>query len=474
MKAFTSREEIDLFNNKKVAVIGAGISNRPLISFLAKAGAHCTVFDKRELSEFIEFREQCRAKAYDIAWSTGENYLEQLHGFDMIFRSPAVRPDLPEIREEAKRGATLSSEMEVFFALCPCDIIAITGSDGKTTTTTLIHRLLEAAGIRTHLGGNIGRPLLADIHQIKKQDIAVVELSSFQLLTMTQSPQTAVMTNISPNHLDIHKDYQEYKSAKANILRHQNIFDRLVLNGNCNELSDYALEAKAPVFWTERRPFGDRPLFGIEGNEIFFQKSAEEAKKILMYREDLLMPGRYNALNVLSALAAVADRVDIYDPALLQVLKDFKGVEHRTEFIRELNGVKYYNSSIDSSPQRSLNSLSAFKERAIPVVMIAGGKDKKCDYQGLGRQIVSSCKAVYLVGQNSALIRAQIEEESNREELDKLVIQECHDYQEAVHLAKNIAVDGDAVLLSPAGTSFDAFNNFMERGEFFKKLVKQL
>lgn len=454
---------------KRIAVLGAGISNRPLIKVLAGAGADVHVFDRRSREALREFIEELEEQHITCSYSLSETYLESLKGFEVIFKTPVIRPDIPELAAERKRGAVITSEMEVFMTHCPAEITAITGSDGKTTTSTLVSLLLRSAGYKTWLGGNIGTPLLQYLPEIQSEDQVVLELSSFQLMTMCHSPERAIITNISPNHLDVHKDYQEYMDAKANIFRHQCYLDRLVLTGSDPILQRFAEEARGKVVWSEMRPFGEQECFGLDGHVLYYQASPTAPKERLLERRDLLLPGRYNALNVLSALAAV-------DPLLpdrrsaLEAVCSFTGVEHRTQLLRELHGVRYYNSSIDSSPNRSLNTLSAFKENNVPVLMIAGGKDKNCDYTGLGKAIAESCRQLYLCGANAPLIRDIMEKEAPSD----FPITDCRDYAEALSLAKACAKPGDAVVLSPAGTSFDRYENFMQRGRDFAKLVEAL
>lgn len=460
--------------SRRCAVLGAGISNRPLIRILAGCGSDCTVFDRRSEEELLPFREELEREGLRVRFSLGEGYLQDLHGFDWIFKTPVMRPDLPEILAECRRGALLTSEMEVFLALCPAEVFGVSGSDGKTTTTTLIHRFLESAGCRCWLGGNIGRPLLEFLPRIREEDKVVLELSSFQLLTIRQSVDTAVLTNISPNHLDVHKDYDEYKEAKSHLFRYQNLHQRFIVNGACGECAEMAGLCRGELIWSEKRAYGDSPLFGIAENSLFYQKTPSSPVQAIMDRSALKVPGRYNALNILSALAAVSHIISPFDTHIREAAETFTGVEHRTELIRELDGVRYYNSSIDSSPNRSLNTLSAFQEQGIPVRLISGGKDKRCDYRGLGKMIAESCASVYLYGHNAAMIRAQIERECSREQMAKLKVTDCNGYEEALRLAKADAKAGDAVLLSPAGTSFDHFDNFMKRGEYFKDLVQQL
>lgn len=471
---------LDFARQKRCAVVGAGISNRPLVELLLKTGCSVTVFDRRDEKQLSSWKEQLSRHGWNPAWSCGSDYLSHLTGYDLIFRTPSLHPDEPELIAEKRRGAIVTSEMEVFFHLCPAEITAVTGSDGKTTTTTLIHRILSAYGYKSWLGGNIGTPLLDQVPFIQPGDQVVLELSSFQLLSLSQSPHTAVMTNLSPNHLDIHKDMLEYTEAKANIFAHQSFADRLILNGECERLHPFVERAKGTVTWTGNRPFGQQPLYGLRDHQLYYQENETAPRVTLGYRSDFKLPGRYNALNILSALAATEGRV----PAekAIEVVKDFGGVEHRTEWIRNIQGVDFWNSSIDSSPNRSINTLSAFKEQGRPVIMIAGGKDKKCQYDSLGAAVLDTCRGLLLYGDNSPLIRKAVEKEietRTRAEIkcpfgEPLAMEQCSCYQEALARARELARPGDSIVLSPAGTSFDHFANFMERGDYFKKLVQEL
>lgn len=462
---------------QKIAVVGAGISNRPLIKLLLEAGLDVKIFDRATEEKLAPWLSELASQGLQSEWSLGQDYLDQLQGFDLIFRTPIVRPDLPALVAERKRGAIITSEMEVFLTLCPAEVIGITGSDGKTTTSTLTALALRTAGYKTWLGGNIGSPLLTSLPQIEAQDKVVVELSSFQLMSMATSPETAVITNLSPNHLDVHKDFAEYGEAKAQIFKHQTFNDRLILKGSDAHLQTFALEARGEVIWTETRPFGDQKLFGLADDRLYYQESPQGLPQKLLTRQELCLPGKFNALNVLSALAATDHLLKPEQKTQVwQALADFKGVEHRLQEIRILDGVHYYDSSIDSSPARSIASLSAFKERQVPLYLIAGGKDKNLDYSELGRAILASCEGVYLCGQNSEFIAEAVSQAKRQApKLNaQLEVKILSSYADCLAAARQEAPAGSAVLLSPAGTSFDRFKNFEERGKVFQNLVREL
>ena len=363
--------------------------------------------------------------------------------------------------ENAKaRGSVITSEMEVFFDVCPCPIIGITGSDGKTTTTTMIARLLRTAGHTVHLGGNIGRPLLSDADAIQPEDWAVVELSSFQLMTMKRSPHTAVLTNLAPNHLDIHTNMEEYVQAKENILAYQNASDIVVCNFDNDITRKLSQNATGKRLYFTRFSARERGCY-LENNAIWYRDEVGERKVLPL--EDILLPGIHNVENYMAAICAVQGLVS--DEDIRKFARTFGGVEHRIELVRERRGVRWYNDSIASSPTRTIAGLRSFPEK---VILIAGGKDKGLDYAPLGPEINAHVKLLILCGATAQSIRQAAEKAENYNGLE---IVEVQDYPAAVELASLRAVSGDVVTLSPASTSFDRFRNFEERGRVFKELV---
>ena len=439
---------------KRIAVLGLGVSNRPLVRLLLEFGCDvlgCDRTPREKLdAEVLQLEELgCRL-------SVGDNYLDGVEA-DILFRTPGMHPGHPAIEALRSRGARVTSEMEVFFEVCPCTLLAVTGSDGKTTTTTLVSEMLKAAGKTVWLGGNIGTPLLPLVRQMKPEDFAVVELSSFQLMDMTRSPSRAIVTNLAPNHLDIHKDMEEYVDSKKNIFRYQNADDLLVLNAD-NDITA-----------------------GFRGNGItrFFSRQGKESHVVLkdgtIYRggeavleaKDILIPGVHNIENYMAAIAMVEGLVE--DEIIRQVAKTFGGVEHRIELVRIKNGVKFYNDSIASSPSRTIAGLRSFSEK---VLLIAGGYDKHIPYDVLGPEICAHVKQVFLCGATAPQIRAAVE--SCGDFHGQVVLTDCGNFENAVRTAAAVAQKGDIVLMSPASASFDEFKNFMVRGEFFKKIVKEL
>ena len=442
----------EALRGKQVAVLGLGVSNRPLVRLLLEFGCQVTGCDKtprEKLDEEVLALEQagCRLQV-------GEGYLENVEA-DVVFRTPGMHPGNPAIEALRRRGAEITSEMEVFFEVAPCHLIAVTGSDGKTTTTTLIAEMLKAEGKTVWLGGNIGTPLLPLCREMKQDDYAVVELSSFQLMDMKRSPQRAVVTNLAPNHLDVHKDMEEYVQAKKNIFRFQRPGDLLVLNGD-NEITASFAGAGQTHFFSRK---GRTNCVWEENGAIY-----RRGEKILE-TADILIPGTHNVENYMAAIAAVDGLVS--DDTIRQVARNFGGVEHRIELVRIKDGVKFYNDSIASSPSRTIAGLRSFTQK---VILIAGGYDKHIPYDVLGPEICTHVRKLFLCGATAGKIRAAVEQTG----MEQPEITDCGDFENAVRSAAAAARAGDIVLMSPASASFDQFKNFMVRGECFKKIVKEL
>lgn len=439
---------------KKIDVLGIGISNIPLIKFLSENGAIVHACDKRTKEALGNVYDDL--SGYVDSFSLGEEYLKNLTG-EIVFKSPGIRFDVPEILEIKEKGAVITSEMELFVDFCPAKIIAVTGSDGKTTTTTLISKLLEREGYKTWLGGNIGNPLFCSLEEIKPEDMVVLELSSFQLHTMKKSPDIAVITNISPNHLDMHKDYQEYIDAKKNIMLYQNEDNILVYNNENSVTKSIGAESKAKT-----RSFGWDSAADtyVKDGSVYFKSN-----KVLDV-SDIKIPGKHNVENYMAAISAVGDMVSV--DTIDYIAKNFGGVEHRIEFVRNLNGIQFYNSSIDSSPNRTMNTLKVFPGK---VILIAGGKDKGIPYDELGPVLAEHVKTLILIGATSEKIKEALLKTPGH---DAVKVIECNEYNEAVAKAYESADNGDIVILSPASTSFDRFRNFEERGKLFMDLVNSL
>ena len=445
---------------KHVAVMGIGVSNQPLIRLLRDHGITVTARDRKTREALGATAEALEAQG--VLLRLGEGYLEELTE-DVIFRTPGMRPDLPQLSEAVARGSVLTSEMEAFFEVCPCPMLAVTGSDGKTTTTTIIASLLRQAGRSVHLGGNIGHPLLAESGGMRPEDLAVLELSSFQLMTMTRSPHIAVITNLAPNHLDVHKDYAEYIAAKENIFTHQTKSDVAVFNADNADTLRLSGKAEGRVRLFSRLREVEDGAFLRDGH-IVVRGNGEE--RTVMEVSDIRLPGVHNVENYLAAIAAVDGLVP--DGVIREFARTFGGVEHRIELVRTLDGVRWYNDSIASSPSRTIAGLNAFSQK---VILIAGGKDKGIPYDALGPVVNEHVKLLILCGATAGVIRRAVEQSENYAGLE---IREVQDYHEAVDLARSRAVEGDVVILSPASTSFDRFANFMERGKVFKEIVNAL
>ena len=440
--------------DKKIAVSGLGVSNRPLVRLLLEFGCNVTGCDKTPREKLDG--EVLELEKAGCTLHVGENYLDGVEA-DVVFRTPGMHPANPAIQALVSRGSQVTSEMEVFFEVCPCTILAVTGSDGKTTTTTLVSEMLKAEGKTVWLGGNIGTPLLPLVRQMQPSDFAVVELSSFQLMDMKRSPARAVITNLAPNHLDIHKDMAEYVQAKTNIFRYQDESGILILNA-------------------------DNPItaaFRGNGKTLFFSRQKEadvcladgvicrHGQKVLKTSE-ILIPGVHNVENYMAAIAMVDGLVS--DETIRQVARTFGGVEHRIELVRVKDGVRFYNDSIASSPSRTIAALRSFPEK---VILIAGGYDKHIPYDVLGPEICAHVKKLFLGGVTGERIRQAV---ISCPEYDPkaLEITDCGSFEPAVRAAAAAAKPGDVVLMSPASAAFDQFKNFMVRGDFYKKLVKEL
>ena len=462
--SLTINEYLESLKGKKVAVVGIGVSNAPLIHMLLRAGVKVAACDKREREDFggkIEALESLGAKL-----CLGEDYLDHLSGQDVIFRTPGLRPDAPQLLDAVEHGSVLTSEMEVFFQVCPCPIIGVTGSDGKTTTTTIIAELLKAAGKNVYLGGNIGKPLLPDVDGMDPEDWAVVELSSFQLMTMDVSPSIAVVTNMAPNHLDVHKSMGEYISAKENVFLHQGPEGKVVLNQDNDITRSFAAAAPGKAVLFSRRE--ELPQGGVYLQENTIWVADENGSRPVLPRSGILLPGDHNVENYMAAIGAVDGLVP--DEVIRAFAAKFSGVEHRIELVRTLGGVRYYNDSIASSPTRTIAGLKCFKDK---VILIAGGYDKHIPFDGLGPEVVEHVKLLLLCGDTASKIRTAVEDAPGYNGANPEII-EFQDFKAAVEAAHDRAVDGDVVMLSPACASFDRFKNFMERGDAFKKIVREL
>ena len=446
---------------KRIAFCGLGRSNLPLIDMYKKFGAEVIACDKRSYDQLGEIAADLESKG--VFLSLGEDYLNDLN-VDMLFRTPGMNYNMPELIALRESGVVITSEIETFFELCPCKTIAVTGSDGKTTTTTLISELLKAEGKTVHLGGNIGRPLLPDIFDINIDDFAVVELSSFQLISMAKSPDIAVVTNITPNHLDVHKDMEEYIEAKKNIIKYQNSSNKTILNYNNDITRSFADNLNTNIYFFNSNT--DKNSVFVENDTIKIKESDKYTE--VLKTSDIAIPGAHNVENYMAAIGAVWGIVST--ETITAVAKIFGGVAHRAELVRILDDVRYYNDSIASSPTRTIKGmLSLFEQK---IILICGGYDKNIPYEPLGPVINDKVKTLILLGATGPKIKEAVIKASNFDGSVEII--EVSDMEEAVRTAKNNAIKGDIVSLSPASASFDMFRDFEHRGNYFKSLVNAL
>lgn len=453
------REFKDFIKGKNTAVVGIGVSNIPLIRFLLDLGANVSAFDKKSKEQLGEIAKEFKEKGVNLV--LGDNYLDKLTGYDVIFKTPSMRIDSPFLVRAKEEGAYITSEMEEFVKYCPAKTFGVTGSDGKTTTTSLIYNILKEEGYITWVGGNIGTPLFAQIEKIKETDKVVLELSSFQLMTMTVSADVAVVTNLSPNHLDMHKDMDEYVDSKKNIYKYQDEKGLLVLNKDNDITNSMVCEAKGSVLQFSIKEEIDKGAYYKNGVLYLFGKEVCKA-------EDIVIRGMHNVENYLAAFCALNE--DVCIESMRKVATTFRGVEHRIEFVREFDGVKYYNSSIASSPSRTLADIKVFEK---PVILIAGGYDKKIPFEPLAEEGYPYVKRLVLLGATKDKIKAAFDKVKEEKNIDIPMVM-ADSVEDAVEKARAAAEDKDVVILAPACASFDMFVNFEVRGNRFKEIVNDL
>lgn len=496
MSNYKLEEFKEYIKGRKAAVIGVGISNTPLIKWLSSLGCIVTACDRLPTDDPVLKKniDAITAIAPDIKWSLGESYLSHLQDdhYDIVFKTPKMRFETPELQALKENGSILTTEMELFMNLCPAEIFAITGSDGKTTTTTLTSEILKQAGYKVWLGGNIGTPLLDKISEIEPEDKVVIELSSFQLLGMNTPADVAIVTNVTRNHLDFHKDYDEYIQAKINVFRNQGATGKVILNAGCDityNMKDIA-RGRVKFFSADKENVlrNDSPLYPrayLEDGDLIYEEQG--IKTVICNKDEIFIPGIHNVENFLAATCAVIEYVKPEDIAY--VAKNFKGVPHRIEFIREIDGVRWYNSSIDTSPNRAINTMNALASRSEKGVLICGGADKKCDYQNLGDAILKVSDRIIIYGSNADLVTDIIAKEANGrsyeiyripdKEGDVYEFPETREnvvnaYKEAINKAREWAKPGEIVIMSSIGTSYDHFRHFEHRGDMFKELVNEI
>lgn len=462
--------KLDEFNkeieNKKIAIIGLGISNMPLVDYFYNHKAIVSIFDNRT-KEDLDDDIIKKIDKYKMDYYGGEDNLKYLVGFDYIFRSPSCMPNIVEIQKEVNRGAILTSEIEKVIELTPSKVIGVTGSDGKTTTTTLIHEILSKNGYNCFLGGNIGTPLFDKIENMKPEDIVVLELSSFQLMNMKISPDISVITNISPNHLNVHKDYEEYIESKKNIFLHQKEDGLLVINYDNEITKEFYKDAKGRVKYFSSNQILDNGII-FDREEKLIKKCEDGVRKHLIKQKNMKLRGIHNCENACAAIAATEEITK--EDLTCSAIENFAGVKHRIEYVKSIDNIPWYNDSIGTSPSRTIAGLNSFDEK---IVLIAGGYDKHLDYAPIAEPILKNVSKLVLMGQTADKIEEAVKKEEDSQNKE-LPIYRCKTLEEAVLKAKEISKEGEVVLFSPASASFDLFKNFEERGNKFKELVESL
>ena len=453
-------------NRKKVAIIGMGVSNLPLLDYFYEKEAKVTVFDNKEKEE-IDSNIIAKLNRYGFNYSFGKDNLDNLNGFDIIFRSPSCMPFTKQLAEEQERGTIITTEIEMVLKLAPCKTIGVTGTEGKTTTTSIIYEIVKQAGYNCFLGGNIGKPIFTKIKDMKPEDVVVLEMSSFQLTDMDVSPDISLVTNIYPDHLNVHRSYEEYQDAKKNIFKHQTENGILVLNYDNEITRSFAKEANGKIiFFSSKNKLEDGYIY--DNADGMIKQCEDGIRRHLINKNEIKLRGIHNYENICAALAVTSSIADI--TTQINTIKNFNGVEHRLEFVKEINGAKYYNDSIGTSPASTIAGLNAFDEN---IILLAGGSDKGLDYKEVGEAIARKVGTLILCGPTSEKIEIATRE-ALKETNKNIEFYYTNNLEESVSIAHAKAKKGDIVLLSPASASFDAFKNFAERGNKFKEFVNKL
>lgn len=456
----------DRLKKEKIAIIGAGVSNMPLIKYLGELNCNVTLFDKND-RESLDTKIIEAVNRYHIKSFFGKDYLKNLVGYEIIFRSPSCLPTNEYLKKEMERGATVTTEIEQVIRLAPCKVIGVTGSKGKTTTTTIIYNILKKLGYSTYLGGNIGKPLFVDLPKMKKDDIVVLELSSFQLMDMKVSPSIAVVTNISPDHLDIHSDYDEYIDAKKSIFKNQLDNDILVLNYDDKIVRNFGKEARGNI-----RYFGseDQELEQYKNSYILDGNFIKYNNDNIIDTRKLLLKGEHNYLNVCAAMNAILEYINVSNDELEDIVKNISSVAHRLEFVRVINGVEWYNDSSSTTPDKAIAGITAFSSG---VVLIAGGYDKNISYETLAPPILDKVSKLILFGDTKNKIYDAVMKLS-RQTGKSIPIYVLDTLEEVIDAAYQVSKPGEVVLFSPASASFDMFKNAYQRGDLFKEIVNNI
>jgi UDP-N-acetylmuramoylalanine--D-glutamate ligase len=454
------------WNGTRILILGAARQGLALARWMAQHGARVTLSDKRTQSELAASSKLL--SGLPIEWALGGHPLELLDGADVLCLSGGVPLTLPIVAEAIKRGLPLTNDTQVFMEAVPCNTIGITGSAGKTTTTTLVGRMAKNMyGDKAFIGGNIGDPLINYVDDMKVDDVSILEISSFQLEQMTISPNLAVILNITPNHLDRHGTMTAYTAAKARILDFQNINDTAVLGHD--DIGAWTLRDKVKGrLYTFSLHDLDEELNGAYLHDGLLNLRDDNAYLPLMLREKVLLRGDHNVSNVLAAFT-IGHVAGFTLDAMLQAVEDFHGVAHRLELVRELHGVRWYNDSIATAPERAMAAVRAFDE---PIVLMLGGRDKDLPWEDLAELIHERVDHVVLFGEAAEKIKKAVTNSKSGKRTKSVA--RCPGLHEAVVKAAEVAESGDVVLLSPGGTSYDEFVDFEERGERFRQWVQEL
>jgi UDP-N-acetylmuramoylalanine--D-glutamate ligase len=453
---------INNWQNKTVAILGFGIEGMETLRFLQKEGASVWILDKRQKEQF-DHDLITEAERLEAHFSFGKDYLNDLTNYDIIIRSPGVRYFLPELVAAKERGVVVTSHTSLFFDLCPCPIIGVTGTKGKGTTATLIYKMLEEAGIDAYLGGNIGTPPLSFLNKLQPSSMVVLELSSFQLQDMTRSPHIAIMLMVTSEHLDYHATQEEYVEAKRNILRFQTIDDFAIVNRDYPASNESDVETNGKVFYASRERETNNGCFALNGKIVVRRDDNDDE---IITTKEIALPGKHNLENVCAAVMA-ARLAGVGKKYIINVLKEFTGLPHRLELIKEVDGVKYYDDSFSTTPETAIAAIASFSE---PKILILGGSSKGSDFVQLGKVIRESESIKAIIGIGDEWWRMK-EELGNKESSGLLIIEGATTMHQIVQAAAKIAKKGDVILLSPACASFDMFKDYKDRGEQFEKEV---
>jgi UDP-N-acetylmuramoylalanine--D-glutamate ligase len=461
------------YSNKRIVILGAARQGTALTRYLVAQGARVTLSDAKADADVSALRG-----LPGLQFALGGHPLALLDSCDLLCLSGGVPIDLPIVLDARRRGIPLSNDAQIFFEACPAPIIGITGSAGKTTTTTLVGEMLRAwvsdAGLWTMgapkppsvwVGGNIGNPLISEVERIRSDDFAVMELSSFQLELMTCSPHVACITNITPNHLDRHGTMEAYIAAKRHILDHQAPEDWQVLSADNDVTATMNTRARTLWFSVRAEPHGDGAWMDEDG---YLRVRLSEAHSVVCHRRDLLLMGEHNILNALAA-SAVCAAVGAPVEVMRKIVTTFRGVAHRLQLVREHDGVRWYDDSIATAPERLMAALKCFEQ---PVILLCGGRDKHLPWEDAARLMLERCKAVILFGEMGPMVANELKKQAAG--VLSVEFSVLSSLEEAVEAARRVTRPGDVVLLSPGGTSYDSYKDFAERGDHFRDLVNRV